>query len=115
MKGGILSVLLSSLLLLLQGYCGMSYGLAISAGADDETSVLQIAIGSVFPALLLSGIIWPLEGMPEWVRFLTNFSPLTHSAEAMRSISSRGQLIYNKKKILNNFNSYLFFNKILID
>ncbi len=55
MKGGLASVLLSSLLLLLQGYCGMSYGLAISAGSNDETSVLQIALGTVFPALLLSG------------------------------------------------------------
>jgi ABC-type multidrug transport system permease subunit len=93
MKGGFLSVLLSSLLLLLQGYCGMSYGLAISAGADDETGVLQVAIGSIFPALILSGIIWPLEGMSEWVRVIANFSPLTHSAEAMRSISSRGQSV----------------------
>lgn len=55
-------VLLASFLLLLQGFCGMSYGLALSAGSDDETQVLQTAIGSVFPAMIMSGIIWPLEG-----------------------------------------------------
>lgn len=87
MKG---SNFISALILLLQGFCGMSYGLAISSAAEDETSVLQIAIGSVFPSLLLSGIIWPLEGMPSWVRFISNFSPLTHAAEAMRCVSSRG-------------------------
>jgi ABC-type multidrug transport system permease subunit len=83
-------VLLGALLLLLQGFCGMSYGLAISAGASDETEVLQIAIGSVFPAMIMSGIIWPLEGMPGAVRYISYLSPLTWSAEAMRSVTSRG-------------------------
>ena len=52
MKG---SVFIASFLLLLQGLCGMNYGLALSAATDDETSVIQLAIGSIFPVLLLSG------------------------------------------------------------
>ncbi len=82
--------ILSAILLLLQGFCGMSYGLGISAISDNEVQVLELAIGTIFPSLLLSGIIWPVEGMPHWVRVLTNFSPLTHTAEALRSIASRG-------------------------
>lgn len=68
----------------------MSYGLAISSLADNEVQVLQMAIGTIFPSLLMSGIIWPIEGMPKWMRIMTNFSPLTHTAEAMRSVASRG-------------------------
>ena len=30
-------------------------GLAISAGFDNETSVIQLSIGTIFPALLISG------------------------------------------------------------
>lgn len=86
------SVFVAAMLLLLQGFCGMSYGLACSSIAKDETEVMQITIGSVFPVMLLSSIIWPIEGMPAWVRFITNFSPLTHSAEALRSVFSRGKL-----------------------
>jgi len=82
--------ILSAILLLLQGFCGMSYGLGISAISDNEVQVLELAIGTIFPSLLLSGIIWPVEGMPHWVRVLTNFSPLTQTAEALRSIASRG-------------------------
>lgn len=82
--------ILSALLLLLQGFCGMSYGLAISSLSDNEVQVLELAIATIFPSLLLSGIIWPVEGMPNWVRLLTNFSPLTHTAEAMRCVASRG-------------------------
>jgi ABC-type multidrug transport system permease subunit len=81
---------ISGLLLLLQGFCGMSYGLAISSVSDNEIQVLELAIATIFPSLLLSGIIWPVEGMPKWIRLMTNISPLTHTAEAMRSVASRG-------------------------
>lgn len=82
--------IVSAILLMLQGFCGMSYGLALSAFSDDERQVLEMAVGTIFPSLLLSGILWPIEGMPKWVRLFTNFSPLTRTAEAMRSIASRG-------------------------
>ena len=39
----------------LQGLCGMSYGLCISALVDDEMSAIQFALGSFYPVLLLSG------------------------------------------------------------
>lgn len=63
----------------------------ISAIVRDENEAMEVAIGSVFPAMLLSGIIWPVEGMPDWVQFISNFSPLTHNAEAIRSVASRGK------------------------
>lgn len=62
----------------------------ISAVVRDENEAMEVTVGSVFPAMLLSGIIWPVEGMPAWVKFIANFSPLTHSAEAIRSVASRG-------------------------
>ena len=55
MKG---PIWISAMILLLQGFCGMSYGLALSTITNDETSVIQMAIGSVFPVLLLSGNIF---------------------------------------------------------
>lgn len=51
------------------------------------------------------GIIWPVEGMPAWVRFITNFSPLTHSAEAIRSVASRGKTPLKIMKIKICFES----------
>ena len=48
-------MLISGILLILQGFCGMGYGLFISALARDEREAVDIAIGSVFPSLLISG------------------------------------------------------------
>ncbi|CAF4624595.1 unnamed protein product [Rotaria socialis] len=84
------SIFLSIMLIFVQGICGMSYGLLISSVCEQEIEVMEVAIGSIFPILLSSGVIWPLEGMPSAMRFLSNFTPLTHPVEAMRCIASRG-------------------------
>jgi ABC-type polysaccharide/polyol phosphate export permease len=51
---------------------------------------IQLALGSFYPNLLLSGIIWPLEGMPQVLRYLSYVLPQTFACEAMRGILSRG-------------------------
>ena len=53
---------------ILQGICGMAFGLLVSALCDNEQDAIQLALGSFYPNLLLSGIIWPLEGMPQYLR-----------------------------------------------
>ncbi|CAF1123969.1 unnamed protein product [Rotaria sp. Silwood1] len=83
------SIFLAMTLIFMQGICGMSYGLLISSVCEQEIEVMEVALGSVFPILLSSGVIWPLEGMPSVMRFLSNFTPLTHSVEAMRCIAAR--------------------------
>lgn len=55
-------------LTILQGICGMAFGLVISALCDNEQDAIQLALGSFYPNMLLSGIIWPLEGMPDFLR-----------------------------------------------
>ncbi|CAF1059337.1 unnamed protein product [Rotaria sp. Silwood1] len=83
------SIFLAAGIIFLQGICGMSYGFLISSLCDEEMEAMQVALGSVFPVLICSGIIWPLEGMPSIMRFISNFTPLTHTVEAMRCIAAR--------------------------
>ena len=47
-------------------------------------------MGSFYPNFLLSGIIWPIEGMPVFLQYLAFLLPQTYACEAMRSILSRG-------------------------
>ena len=56
----------------------------------DESAAMQFTIGSFFPLLCLSGILWPLEGTPRWLKEAAQFLPTTASVQAMRDVMSRG-------------------------
>jgi len=78
------------LLALLLGMTGMMLGLLISSVCEEEQAAMQVAMGCFFPALLLSGIIWPIEGVPLPLRYISYCLPTTWAANAMRSIMCRG-------------------------
>ena len=75
---------------LLQGFAGMSFGFLISSLCDSEALAMQLSIGSFYPCLLLSGILWPLEGMSSWLQTLAKLLPNTLACQAMRDIMLRG-------------------------
>jgi len=78
------------LLTLLQGSCGMAYGLMISALCKEENSATMLALGSFYPNLLLSGTVWPVQAMPDFMRYFSYVLPQTIPIESMRYILSRG-------------------------
>nr|CAI5856308.1 unnamed protein product [Callosobruchus analis] len=78
------------MLTLLQGLCGMCFGFVISSVCTQERNAVQLSLGSFYPVLLLSGIIWPTETMPYWLRQISVFLPLTLATTAMRAIMLRG-------------------------
>ncbi|XP_053619497.1 ABC transporter G family member 23 isoform X2 [Plodia interpunctella] len=78
------------MLTLLQGLCGMCFGFVISAACELERNAIQLALGSFYPTLLLSGVIWPIEGMPWILRYVSLCLPLTLATTSLRSILTRG-------------------------
>lgn len=78
------------LITILQGLCGMCFGFVISAVCELERNAIQLALGSFYPTLLLSGVIWPIEGMPTILRYIALFLPLTMATTSLRSILTRG-------------------------
>ena len=78
------------ILTILQGFCGMSFGFVISAVCELERNAIQLALGSFYPTLLLSGVIWPIEGMPWILRYVSQCLPLTLATASLRSMLSRG-------------------------
>ncbi|XP_023314051.1 ABC transporter G family member 23 isoform X1 [Trichogramma pretiosum] len=77
-------------LTILQGLCGMCFGFVISAICELERNAIQLALGSFYPTLLLSGVIWPVEGMPVFLRYISDCLPLTMATTALRSMLTRG-------------------------
>ena len=61
---------------------------------QDESAAIQTAVGSFFPILLLSGILWPIEGIPSVLREISSYLPCTLATQAMRHIMSRGWNVY---------------------
>lgn len=84
------------ILTILQGLCGMCFGFVISAVCELERNAIQLALGSFYPTLLLSGVIWPIEGMPTVLRYISTFLPLTLATTSLRSILTRGWSIVEK-------------------
>jgi len=87
MKGSL--VLLFTLALLL-GWAAMCLGLFISSKARSEFQAMQLTMPILFPVLLLSGIIWPVEALPTGLFEISQILPTTWVSEAFRSIMIRG-------------------------
>lgn len=67
------------------GLGALSYTLALAVKSEDWIfwSVQQTLI---FPLLLLSGMLLPLEDGPGWLQTLSRFNPLTHIVDAERAL-----------------------------
>lgn len=65
------------------GLGSLSYALAVASKGQDWIfwTVQQTLL---FPLLLLSGILLPLEGAPRWMEVLSSLNPLTYVVDAER-------------------------------
>ncbi|CAL8136360.1 unnamed protein product [Orchesella dallaii] len=84
------SIWLAFTLLILSGFCGSSFGILLGTVCRTKLDVAILAMSIFFPNIFLSGIIWPVEGMPEVLQSIVNILPCTLPAESMRSIVLRG-------------------------
>ncbi|CAF4823206.1 unnamed protein product [Rotaria sp. Silwood1] len=87
------SLLYPSLLCIIQGFCGMTFGLVISTIFTTEINAHQVTMSIFYPVLLLSGIVWPLEGQPIWMRTISAWLPMTKAIDAMRGTLLKGWCI----------------------
>ena len=86
------SIGLALLILLVQGFAGICFGLTLSAVANNESEVILLGVGYVFPTIIISALIWPFESLPYFLRYISLALPLTLSTEAFRSVVVRGWL-----------------------
>jgi len=84
------SIVLLFTLGLLLGLAAMCLGLFLSSKASSEFQAMQLTMPIMFPALLLSGILWPVEALPNWLLPISWILPTTWAAEAFRSVMIRG-------------------------
>lgn len=68
----------------------LGIGFAIAGWAKDETQVAPVANLIQLPMLLLSGIFFPRDGFPSWLKGVTDYFPLTYVSHALRKIANEG-------------------------
>ena len=66
-------------------------GFALSAVAESQMQAVQAAVFFYLPSMLLSGFMFPFDGMPRWARSIGEVLPLTHFVRASRGVLLKGQ------------------------
>lgn len=75
------------------GIGALSYALALATRKQDWMFwTLQQTL--LFPIMILSGVLLPLEGAPAWMRILASANPLTHIVDAQRDLLA-GNILTN--------------------
>jgi ABC-2 type transport system permease protein len=68
----------------------LALGLFVSTLARTQFQAFQLAFLTMLPSILLSGFMFPFEGMPRAVQGLAELLPLTHFNVMIRGIVLRG-------------------------
>ncbi len=87
MKGSLLVLGLSSLVFVCTT---VSVGLLISTFARDQQQSMMGGFLFLFPANLLSGMMFPVENMPEVLKNLAYLNPLMYFVAILRNITLKG-------------------------
>ncbi|KAB0791855.1 hypothetical protein PPYR_03655 [Photinus pyralis] len=84
------SIFLIFALAVANSFSGMCFGYAISSILKNESAVMHLLSGSMTPAVLLSGTMWPREGMHPFLQEAAWYLPITQAAHSILSILHRG-------------------------
>ncbi len=84
------NVALAFVVIALLAIVSQSLGILLSSLAKREVQAIQFLPLVVLPAFLLSGIFWPVEAIPSWLRPASYFVPPTYGVDACRAVLLRG-------------------------
>ncbi len=84
------NVFLAFLVVALLAIVCQALGILLSAFAQREAQAAQFLPFIVMPGFLLSGVFWPLEAIPAWLRPASLLVPPSYAIEATRSVMLRG-------------------------
>ncbi|CAL1674062.1 unnamed protein product [Lasius platythorax] len=77
-------------IMFLAGLSGLMYGFFISVMCKNHTMANYASAGSFFPLIMMSASIWPAEGIPKELRWVSYSMPTTLPAISLRAIIFKG-------------------------
>lgn len=85
--------LIAFLTILLIGVVATVLGAFFSNFAKTEFQVVQFIPLVILPQVVLTGVWWPLESIPDFIRPISYLLPLTYSNDALRMVMLKGASI----------------------
>jgi ABC-2 type transport system permease protein len=76
---------------LLDAVLGTTLGLLASAFARTEFQVVQFMPAVIFPQILLGGIFLPRDQLPDVLRQISDWLPLSHAIDALNAVAADSQ------------------------
>jgi ABC-2 type transport system permease protein len=68
----------------------LAIGYTFSTVAESQLQAMQMSFFFFLPSLMLSGFMFPFDGMPEWAQAIGQVLPLTHFLRIVRGILLKG-------------------------
>jgi ABC-2 type transport system permease protein len=85
---GSVTVLFVMILLFIS--CNLVVGITLSSFARNQMQAMQMTQFFFLPSLMLSGFMFPFQGMPVWAQTIGSFVPLTYFMRVVRGIMLKG-------------------------
>ena len=85
--GSLIAIYLAALLFIA---ASLTVGITLSSLAQNQLQAMQLTIFYFLPNMLLSGFMFPFQGMPKWAQFIGNLLPLTYFNRLIRGILLKG-------------------------
>jgi ABC-2 type transport system permease protein len=86
-RGSAVTLVVSSVFYIL---CGLGVGLLISTISKTQQEAFLSLFLFLFPAMILSGLLFPVENMPPAIQYVTLLDPIRHYLVIVRGIFLRG-------------------------
>ena len=86
-NGSVFTLALGSLLFL---FVTLGVGVVISSVSENQGQAIQLALMTLLPQVLLSGLIFPLSSMGAGVRWIGYLLPLTYFNQVAKGVMVRG-------------------------
>lgn len=84
------NVLLAFLAVAILAVTCQALGILLSSLAKRPEQAIQFFPFVILPAFLLSGVFWPLQAIPTWLRPFSYLVPPTYAVEACRAVMLKG-------------------------
>jgi ABC-2 type transport system permease protein len=87
LRGTLLNVYIVSLLFIV---ANLALGLVASTIAQTQFQAMQMTFFVLLPSILLSGFVFPFDGMPVAAQWIAEVLPMTHFMRLVRGVVLRG-------------------------